>query len=46
MCAQTAINNLPPHQTASVGKSDVIGNNKKASSRSNWLIKQKNGNLF
>ena len=37
---------LQPRQTAPAGKSDVIGNDKKASSRNTWVIKQKNGNSF
>ena len=37
---------LQPRQTAPAGKSDVIRNDKKALSRSAWVIKQKNGNLF
>ena len=37
---------LQPRRTAPAEKSDVIGNDKKASSRSTWVIKQKNGNLF
>ena len=37
---------LQPCQTGPAEQSDVIGNDKKASSRSAWIIKQKNGNLF